>query len=116
MVTPEVLHDPAPKGGVEDDPAPKGAELGSSSAASMDVHVGSPLVQSEEPMVTNLPSALVGPVTLQASDPDAGNLLPVVGAEVSPIDVVNIVPVNAPSTGSATMLPALGLPLFLSNL
>jgi hypothetical protein len=39
---------PAPEGGSGDDPASKGAELGSSSAASMDVHVGSPLVQYEE--------------------------------------------------------------------
>ena len=31
---------PALEGGPEDDPAPKGAELGSSLAASMDVHVG----------------------------------------------------------------------------
>jgi hypothetical protein len=56
---------PVPKGGAEDDPAPKGAKLGSSSAASMDVHVGSPPVQSEEPMVTCSPATLVGPVTLE---------------------------------------------------
>jgi hypothetical protein len=43
--------DLAPKGGAEDDPAPKDARPGSSSAVSMDVHVGSPLVQSEEPVV-----------------------------------------------------------------
>jgi hypothetical protein len=108
--------DPAPKGGAEDDPAPKGAEPGSSSAASMDVDVGSPPIQSEEPVVMNLSTALVGLVTLEASDPDAGNPPPAIEAEVSPSDALNIVPVNAPSTDSASMLPALGLPLFLSNL
>jgi hypothetical protein len=108
--------DLAPKGGAEDDPAPKGADPGSSPAASMDVHVGLLPVQSEEPMVTNLSAALVGPVTLEASDPDARNLPPAVGAEVFPSGALNIFPVNAPSTDSASMLPALGLPLFLSNL
>jgi hypothetical protein len=82
----------------------------------MDVHVGSPLVQSEELVVTNLSTALVGPVTLEASDPDDRNPLPADGAEVSPSHAFNIVPVDVPSTSSAPMLPALGLPLFLSNL
>jgi hypothetical protein len=63
---------PAPEGGAEDDPAPKGAELGSSSATSMDFHIRSPPVQSEEPVVMSLPTALVGPVTLEASDLDVG--------------------------------------------
>jgi hypothetical protein len=67
-------------------------------------------------MVTNLSTALVGPVTLEASDPDAGNPSPADGAEASPSDALNVVPVNTPSTGSASTLPALGLPLFLSNL
>jgi hypothetical protein len=118
--------DPAPEGGAEDDPtleggaednlAPKDVGPGSSSAASIYVHVGSPLVQSEEPVVTNLSTTLVGPVTLDTSDPDVGNLPPANGAEVSQSDALNIIPVNAPSTSSASILPALGLPLFLSNL
>jgi hypothetical protein len=108
--------DPAPEGGAEGDIAPEGARLGSFSAASMDLHVGSPLYQSEELLVTNLVAALVGPVTLEASDPDARNPLPADGAEASPSRALNIVHVDAPSTSSASMLPALGLPLFLSNL
>jgi hypothetical protein len=107
---------PAPEGGAEDDPAPKGAKLGSSSVASMDVHVGSPPVQSEEPVVTSSPTSLVGPVTLEANDPDAGNPPPAVRAEVSLSDALNIVSVNIPSSHSASMPPALGFPLFLSNL
>jgi hypothetical protein len=107
---------PAPEGGAEDDPTPKDAGPGSPSGASMDVHVGSPLVQPEEPVVTNSSVALVDPVTLEPSDPDARNPPPADGAEVSPSDTLNIVPASTPSTGSAPMLPALGLPLFLSNL
>jgi hypothetical protein len=70
-------------GAAKDDPALKGAELASSLASSMDVHAGSPLVQSEEQVVTSPPTTLVGPVTLEVSDPDAGNPLPAIGAEVS---------------------------------
>jgi hypothetical protein len=66
--------------------------------------------------VTNLFAALVGPVNLEASDPDARNPLPADGAEVSPSHTFNIVPVDAPSTSSASTLLALSLPLFLSNL
>jgi hypothetical protein len=88
--------DPAPEGGAEDDLAPKDARPGSPSATSMDVHIGSPLVQPKEPVVTNLSVALIDPVTLEASDPDARNPLPADGAEVSPSHAFNIVPVDAP--------------------
>jgi hypothetical protein len=108
--------DPTPKGGVDDDPSPKDTRLGSSSAASMNAHVGSPLVQFEEPVVMNLSTVLVGPVTLEASDPGARNSSYVVGAEVSSSDALNIDPVSAPSTGSASIISAMGLTLFLSNL
>jgi hypothetical protein len=46
----------------------------------------------------NMPTALVGPVTLEAGDLDAGNLPPAVGAEVPPSDTLTIVPVNTPSS------------------
>jgi hypothetical protein len=120
----------APEGLAEDDPAPEGAELGSSLTASMDVHVGSPPVQSEEPMLTSLPTALVGPISLEVSDPCAGNSLHASGAEV-PLSVALGVSSNPPlglefalniasaSTLSfdSTLAPlALGFPLFLSNL
>jgi hypothetical protein len=52
--------DPALEGAFEDDPASEGAELCSSSASSMKIHVRSPLVQSEEPVLTSLPTSLVG--------------------------------------------------------
>jgi hypothetical protein len=120
---------PAPESAAEDDLGPKGAELGSS-AASMDIHAGSPPVQSEEPVVTSSPAALVGPITLEASDPDAGNPMSAVGAEVSlsvalgvssnpPLDLesaLNIASADTPPSNSTPMPPALGFPLFLSNL
>jgi hypothetical protein len=107
---------PAPEGGAEDDPSPKGAELVSSLAASMDVHVGSPPVQYEEPVVTSPSTALVGPVTLEVSDSDAGNLPPAVGAEVSLSDALNIASADTLPSDSTQMPPSLGFPLFLSNL
>jgi hypothetical protein len=107
---------PAPEGGAEDDPTPKGAEPGSSSAASMDVHVGSPPVQSKEPVVMSSPTALVGPVTLEVRDPDARNPMSAVGAEASLSDAFNIISINIPSSDSAPMPLVLGFPLFLSNL
>jgi hypothetical protein len=99
----------------KEDPAPEGGGSSSSSAASMDVHVGSPLVQPEGLMVTHLSADLIDLVTLEASDLDSRSLLPADGAEVSPSRAFNIIPVDAPSSSSAPMLPALGLPLFLSN-
>jgi hypothetical protein len=124
--------DLAPKGASEGEPAPKGPKLSSSLAASMDVHVGSPPVQYEEPVVTSLDltTALVGPVTLEVSDPGIEDLLHAVGAEV-PLGVALGMSSNPPlglksalDIASASVLsfdgtsapPALGFPLFLSNL
>jgi hypothetical protein len=122
--------DLAPEGASEGEPAPEGPEHGSSSAASMDVHVRSPPVQSEELVLTSLPTALVGSVTLEVSDSGAKNPLHTVGDEV-PLCVALIMSSNPPlglesaldiasaSTppfdGTSTP-PALGFPLFLSNL
>jgi hypothetical protein len=121
---------PAPEGATEDGPTPEGAELGYSLAASMDVHVGSSLIPSEEPVVTSPPTALIGPVTLEVSDPDGGNKLPDARVEVSlsvalgvssypPLGLesdLNITSAYTPPSDSTPMPPALGFPLFLSNL
>jgi hypothetical protein len=125
-----VEGDLAPEGAPEGEPAPKDPELDSSSAASMDVHVRSPPVQSEEPMLTSLPTALVVLVTLEVSDPGAGNPLHAFGAEVMlgvasgmssnpPLGLesaLHIASASTPSFDGTSAPSALGFPLFLSNL
>jgi hypothetical protein len=80
-------------------------------------------------VVTSPPIALVGPVTLEVSDPNVGNPLPAIGAEVSlsvalgvssdpPLGLesaLNIASVSAPPSDSMPMPSALGFSLFLSN-
>jgi hypothetical protein len=107
---------PAPKGDAGSDPAPEGDGAGSLSAASIDVHVGSPLVRSEEAAVTHLSTALAGLVTLEASEPDARSLPPADGVEIPPSHAFDIIPTDLPSSINAPTLPALGLHLFLSNI
>jgi hypothetical protein len=107
---------PAPEGGAGSDPAPEGVGACYLSAASMDVHVGSPPIRSEEAVVTHASMALAGQVDLEANEPDIRNLLPATGAEVTPSRALEIVPADLPSSSHAPALPALGLPLFLSNL
>ena len=111
-----VMEDPTPEGGAGSDPAPQGVGAGSPSTASMDVHVGSPPVQSKEATVTHLSTALAGLVTLEASDPNAGSLPPADEAEVPLSRAFDIIDANLPSSSNVSTLPALGLPLFLSNL
>jgi hypothetical protein len=82
----------------------------------MDVHVGLPPVQFEEAMVTHLSTALAGLVTLEASDPDVRSLPPADEAEVPPSRAFDIVAVDIPSSSNVSILPGLGLPLFLTNL
>jgi hypothetical protein len=97
-------------------PLNPGVTAGSPSAASMDVHVGSPPVQSEEAAVTHLSTALANLVTLEASDPDARSPPPADEAEVPPSRAFDIVVADIPSSSNVSTHPALGLPLFLSNL
>jgi hypothetical protein len=82
----------------------------------MDVHVGSPPVWSEEAAVTHISTALAGQVALEASEPDARSLPPADGADVPLSHALEIIPADLPSSSHAPNLPALGLPLFLSNL
>jgi hypothetical protein len=107
---------PAPKGGVGGNLAPEGVEACSLSTASMDVHIGSPPVRSEEVTVRRVSTAFTGQVALEVSEPDARSLLPTDGAEVTSSRALEIVPADLPSSSHAPALPALGLPLFLSSL
>jgi hypothetical protein len=95
---------------------PKGVGAGSPSTASMDVHVGSPPVQSEEAALTHLSTALTSLVTLEASDPNVESLPPADEAEVPLSRASDIVATDLPSSSNVSTLPALCLPLFLFNL
>jgi hypothetical protein len=106
----------AVEGGTGSESALEGVGAGSLSAASMDVHVGSPPFRFEEAAVTHVSAALAGLVALEASEPDARSLPPADGAEVPPSHALDIIPVDLPSSSNVPTLPALGLPLFLSNL
>jgi hypothetical protein len=78
----------------------------------------------------SLPTALVGPITLEVSDLGARNSLHSVGAEVSlsaalgassnpPLGLdsaLNIAFASTPPSDSTFVPPTLGFPLFLSNL
>jgi hypothetical protein len=61
-------------------------------------------------------TALTGQVALEVGEPDARSLLPASGAEVTPSRAPEIILANLPLSSHAPSLPALGLPLFLSNL
>jgi hypothetical protein len=109
-------ENPALKGGSGSDLAPESVGAGSLSAASMNVDVGSPPVRSEEAAVTHVSMALAGQLALEASEPDERSLPPVDGAKVTPSHALEIIPADLPSLSHAPTLPALGLPLFISNL
>ena len=105
-----------PEGGTGGNPAPESVEACSLSTASMDVHIGSPSVRSEEAAVTHVSTAFAGQVALEVSEPDARSLPSAGAAEVTPSRALEIVPADLPSSSHAPTLPAFGLPLFLSNL
>jgi hypothetical protein len=67
-------------------------------------------------VVTHLSTALAGLVTLEVSDPDARSLPPADEADVPLSCAFDIVPIDIPSSSNVSILPTLGLPLFLSNL
>lgn len=67
-------------------------------------------------METHLSTALTGLATLEASDPGARSVPPADEAEVPPSRAFDIIPIDIPSSSNVLIFPALGLPLFLSNL
>jgi hypothetical protein len=124
--------DPAVEGVAEDDSVPEGPRTGSPSDVSMDVHVGSPLVRSEEAVVmsSSFPASPTGPATLEVGGPGTKDPMGAFGAEI-PLGVMLSMNYNLPlksnpapdtasisafSSDSISMPPALGFPLFLSNL
>jgi hypothetical protein len=55
-------------------------------------------------------------VALEVGEPDARSLTSTSGAELTPDNVLQIVPVDLPSSSYDAAPPDLGLPSFLSNL
>jgi hypothetical protein len=82
----------------------------------MDVHIGSSPPWSNGAMAARASTALTGQVALEVGELDARSLLSAGGAKVTPDSDLQIVPTDLPSSSHAPAPPALGLPLFLSNL
>jgi hypothetical protein len=96
--------------------APEGVQVGSLSHASMDVHVGLSPPRSDGAMEVRVSTILTGQVTLEVGELDVRSLLSAGGAEVTLDSALQIIPADLPSSSHDSAPPALGLPLFLSNL
>jgi hypothetical protein len=94
----------------------EGVQVCSLSHASMDVHVGSSPPRFDGATAVRASTVLTGQVALEVGELDARSLLSAGGAEVTPDSALQIVPADIPSSSHASVPPALGLPLFLSNL
>jgi hypothetical protein len=108
--------DPALVGSASYDPAPEGVQVGSLSHASLDVHVGSSPPRSDGAMTVHASTVVNGQVALEVNELEARSLLPAGGAEITPDDALQIVPADLSSSSHDTTPPALGLPLFFSNI
>jgi hypothetical protein len=97
-------------------PAPEGVQVGSPSHTSMDVHVGSSPPQSDGATAVHASTTLNKQVALEVGELDARSLLPAGGAEITPDNALQIVPVDLAPSSHDIAPPALGLPSFLSNL
>jgi hypothetical protein len=111
-----VDSDPALVGSASCDPAPKGVQLGYPSHTSMDVHVGSSPPRSDGATAMHASTALNKQVALEVGELDARSLLSASGAELTPGNVLQIVPADLPPSSHDIALHVLGLPSFLSNL
>jgi hypothetical protein len=118
LSSPECIarSDPTLVGSANCNPAPEGVQVGSPSHTSMDVHVGSSPPRSGGATVVHASTVLTGQVTLEVGELDARSLLSAGGAEIAPDNALQIVPADLPPSSHDTAPPALGLPLFLSNL
>jgi hypothetical protein len=108
--------DPALVGSARYNPAPEGVHVYSLSHASMDVHVGSSPTRSDGATAVRASTVLTGQVALEVGELDAMSLLSAGGVEVTLDSALQIVPADLPSSSHASVPPAMGLPLFLSNL
>jgi hypothetical protein len=109
-------NDPAQVGDASYNPAPEGVQVSSSSHTSMDVHVGSSPPRSDGATVMHAFVASNQRVTLEVDELDARGLVSAGGAELTPDNILQIVPANTPQSSCDIAPPDLGLPLFFSNL
>jgi hypothetical protein len=108
--------DPALVGSASYNPAPEGVQVCSLSNASMDVHVGSSPPRSDGATAARASTALTGQVALEVGELDVRSPMFAGGPKVTLDSALQIVPADLPSSSHASAPPALGLPLFLSNL
>jgi hypothetical protein len=105
--------DPAPMGSAGCNPAPEGVQAGSPSHTSMDVHNGSSPPRSDGMVTVHASNE---EVALEVGALDARVLMPAGGAELIPGDVLQIAPVDIPSSSHHLASRDLGFPSFFSNL
>jgi hypothetical protein len=108
--------DPAPMGSASCNPAPEGVRVSSPSHTSMDVHVGSSPPRFDGVIAMHASLSSSEGVALEVGEPDARILISASGAESTPDDALQIVPVDLPSSSYNTASHDLGLPSFFSNL
>jgi hypothetical protein len=88
--------DPALVGSASCNPAPEGVQVGSPSHTSMDVHVGSSPPRSDGAMAMHASMASNKQVALEVSGLDVRSLVSASGAELTPGNVLQIVPADIP--------------------
>jgi hypothetical protein len=108
--------DPTPMGSASCHPAPEGVRASSPSHTSMDVHVGSSPPRSDGVIAMHTSLTSSEGVALEVGEPDARILISASGAESTPDDALQIVPVDLPSSSYNIASHDLGLPSFFSNL
>jgi hypothetical protein len=108
--------DPALVGSASCHLAPEGVQVSSPSHTSMDVHVGLSPPRSDGATVMHAFTALNKQVALEVGELDARSLVHAGGAELTPGNVLQIVPADIPPSSHDIAPPDLGLPSFLSNL
>jgi hypothetical protein len=119
-------YNPAPEGVAGSDmalmgsascnPAPEGVRASSPSHTSMDVHIGSSPPHYDGVIVMHTSLASSEGVALEVGAPDDRILISAGGAESTPNDSFQVVPVDLPSLSYNTTSHDLGLPSFFSNL
>jgi hypothetical protein len=111
-----VGSDPAMVGGTSCNPAPEGVQVSSPSHTSMDVHVGSSPPRSDGATAMHASTASNKQVALEVGELDARSLVSAGGVELTPGNVLQIVPAGLPPSSHDIAPPDLDLPSFFSNL